>query len=444
MAEKWIQGAIKHPGAFTKKAKAHGMSVGQYASKVTKPGSTASTQTKRQANLAKTLRGFHHAKGGECHYARGGDVKPHVKAVKRPSAGRLPDGIPPMGRSMPADSLGMPPSGMPGPVAGPMGSVPNALGPGAMNSGPMKRGGTMKKKSGGSARHKAEGGMTSGKHHGPTHTESDEISSHGGRSSGEGEEHPPGYEHQGDPDRGQSPRAFKKGGRKYAEGGKVGHMGHGHTPPFAHPTGHTPPFRHGSKRGKAAEGGQSVPYAKGNVAHRKTPRVFAKGGKVNGLTSASIENDGAMPVLRDMMTSHPHETPDRTYHFKKGGNVVAPDRDAKYMPPMKDKHGGKIKKKASGGGVSTTPHSDDYGIKRGGRPHMKKKIGGRVGDDFDPRKGEGKLPTTEPHGKEEPVYLKKGGAKKYAKGGSVQHGHKSMHHHMAHHAHGGHKPMKHR
>lgn len=53
---KWIQKAIKHPGAFTKKAKAAGMSVQAYAAKVTKKGSTASTQTKRQANLAKTLK----------------------------------------------------------------------------------------------------------------------------------------------------------------------------------------------------------------------------------------------------------------------------------------------------------------------------------------------------------------------------------------------------
>lgn len=53
---KWIQKAIRHPGAFTAKAKAAGKSVGAFAAQVTKPGSTASTQTKRQANLAKTLR----------------------------------------------------------------------------------------------------------------------------------------------------------------------------------------------------------------------------------------------------------------------------------------------------------------------------------------------------------------------------------------------------
>lgn len=56
MAEKhWIQGAIQHKGAFTKKAKAHGEGVQEYAAEVTKSGSKASAQTKRQANLAKTL-----------------------------------------------------------------------------------------------------------------------------------------------------------------------------------------------------------------------------------------------------------------------------------------------------------------------------------------------------------------------------------------------------
>lgn len=60
MAKKnWIAGAIKHPGAFTKKAKAAGMSTSAYASKVLKKGSHASTTTKRQASLAKTLRKMH-------------------------------------------------------------------------------------------------------------------------------------------------------------------------------------------------------------------------------------------------------------------------------------------------------------------------------------------------------------------------------------------------
>ena len=55
MAEKWIQSAIKRPGAFTRKAKAAGKSVSEFAAQVSKPGSKASTQTKRQATLAKTL-----------------------------------------------------------------------------------------------------------------------------------------------------------------------------------------------------------------------------------------------------------------------------------------------------------------------------------------------------------------------------------------------------
>jgi hypothetical protein len=59
-AKHWIAGAIKHPGAFTAKAKSAGMSVGGYAREVLMPGSHASTQTKRQANLAQTLRNMHH------------------------------------------------------------------------------------------------------------------------------------------------------------------------------------------------------------------------------------------------------------------------------------------------------------------------------------------------------------------------------------------------
>lgn len=52
---KWIQGAIKRPGAFRAKAKRAGMSTSAYARKVTRKGSKASTQTKRQARLAQTL-----------------------------------------------------------------------------------------------------------------------------------------------------------------------------------------------------------------------------------------------------------------------------------------------------------------------------------------------------------------------------------------------------
>lgn len=54
-SKNWIKGAIKRPGAFSAKAEKAGMSTAAYAAKVTKPGSKASTQTKRQANLAKTL-----------------------------------------------------------------------------------------------------------------------------------------------------------------------------------------------------------------------------------------------------------------------------------------------------------------------------------------------------------------------------------------------------
>lgn len=60
--KKWIQGAIKHPGALTRKAKAAGMSLSAFEAH---PPKGASTTTKRQINLAKTLRGFHHPHMGK-------------------------------------------------------------------------------------------------------------------------------------------------------------------------------------------------------------------------------------------------------------------------------------------------------------------------------------------------------------------------------------------
>lgn len=53
--KKWIQGAIKRPGAFSAKAKRAGMSTSAYARKVLAKGSKASATTKRQARLAQTL-----------------------------------------------------------------------------------------------------------------------------------------------------------------------------------------------------------------------------------------------------------------------------------------------------------------------------------------------------------------------------------------------------
>jgi len=51
--KKWIQKAIKRPGALTKKAKASGKSITEYCK-----GGKLSTRTKQQCNLAKTLKGF--------------------------------------------------------------------------------------------------------------------------------------------------------------------------------------------------------------------------------------------------------------------------------------------------------------------------------------------------------------------------------------------------
>ena len=56
MAKNWIKGAIKHPGALTSKAKSAHMSVAKFTSKALGPKSKASSATKRQASLAKTLK----------------------------------------------------------------------------------------------------------------------------------------------------------------------------------------------------------------------------------------------------------------------------------------------------------------------------------------------------------------------------------------------------
>jgi len=51
----WIQGAIKHPGAFTKKAEERGMSTKELAAQVTANPEKYDKTTVKQANLAKTL-----------------------------------------------------------------------------------------------------------------------------------------------------------------------------------------------------------------------------------------------------------------------------------------------------------------------------------------------------------------------------------------------------
>jgi hypothetical protein len=57
----WMKDAVNpaHKGDFTRKAKAAGMGTQAFASKVLGADSGASTQTKRQANLARTFSRFH-------------------------------------------------------------------------------------------------------------------------------------------------------------------------------------------------------------------------------------------------------------------------------------------------------------------------------------------------------------------------------------------------
>ena len=67
MAEEknWIQGAVEHPGAFTKKAEERGMSTSELAAKVTANPEQYDKSTVRQANLAKTLKKLRKKKGSE-------------------------------------------------------------------------------------------------------------------------------------------------------------------------------------------------------------------------------------------------------------------------------------------------------------------------------------------------------------------------------------------
>ena len=57
---KWIQSAIRHPGAFTKKAEAAGETPKEYMREVLAHPEKHDTRARRQANLMKTLLSFHH------------------------------------------------------------------------------------------------------------------------------------------------------------------------------------------------------------------------------------------------------------------------------------------------------------------------------------------------------------------------------------------------
>jgi len=54
-SKNWISGAVKHPGALTRKAKAMGMTPTQYCNQ---PKGNLSTTSQRQCNLMKTLKKF--------------------------------------------------------------------------------------------------------------------------------------------------------------------------------------------------------------------------------------------------------------------------------------------------------------------------------------------------------------------------------------------------
>ncbi len=69
MADKWMQGAVKRPGAFRAKAQKAGMSTAAYAKKVANDPN-ASTRTKRQAALARTFSKYRGKRKGRSHGRR--------------------------------------------------------------------------------------------------------------------------------------------------------------------------------------------------------------------------------------------------------------------------------------------------------------------------------------------------------------------------------------
>jgi hypothetical protein len=58
MAKNWIQGAIKHPGKLTQRAKAAGMTLSQFMAMPHK-----NPEIKREINLAQTLMSMNHKRG---------------------------------------------------------------------------------------------------------------------------------------------------------------------------------------------------------------------------------------------------------------------------------------------------------------------------------------------------------------------------------------------
>jgi len=94
--EKWIQGAIKHPGALHK---ALHVPEGEKipAKKLAKAAHSENPTMAKRARLAQTLKGMHHAHGGKaehghdcrCHKCMGGHVEGNYEGGTRPTGGRI-------------------------------------------------------------------------------------------------------------------------------------------------------------------------------------------------------------------------------------------------------------------------------------------------------------------------------------------------------------------
>ena len=84
---KWIKSAIKRPGALTKKAQAAGMGVQEFANKVSSNPEEFTPRTRRQANLAKTLKKIRKGEDGmevpESEMPRTEAIDPNLEFAKK-------------------------------------------------------------------------------------------------------------------------------------------------------------------------------------------------------------------------------------------------------------------------------------------------------------------------------------------------------------------------
>lgn len=147
--KKWIQGAIKHPGALHKTL---GVPKGEKIpeKKMEKAEHSSNPKTAKRARLAETLKGMHHKDGGRAERAHGGKAKGKTNiniVIAQPKQQPM----------VPAAPMPPPPGPVPIPAPPPMGG-PNGMPAGGPPPGAMPPPGMMGRKDGGPVMHAGAGG----------------------------------------------------------------------------------------------------------------------------------------------------------------------------------------------------------------------------------------------------------------------------------------------